>query len=57
MRQFLVAMQSAGPGPSSASTARSDDPQKSLCRSLGAGVMAGGGDMSGSAGRLYSSWC
>lgn len=57
MRQFLVAMQSAGPSPGSNSAGQRDDPQKSLCRSLGAGVMAGGGDMSGSAGRLYSSWC
>lgn len=31
------------------------DPAKSLCQSLGTGVMAGGGDMSGPAGRAYKS--
>jgi len=41
------AMASGSPPP------RSDNPQQSLCRSLGAGVVAGGGSMGGPAGRAY----
>jgi hypothetical protein len=57
LRQFLIAMQNAAPSPSRNSSYTSNDPQKSMCQSLGAGVVAGGGDMNNSVGSLYRSWC
>lgn len=57
LRNFLIAMQSAVPSSSSSSSLSNDDPRKSMCQSLGAGVMAGGGDMTGSVGKIYNSMC
>jgi hypothetical protein len=57
LRQFLIAMQNAAPSPSRNSGYTSNDPQKSMCQSLGAGIVAGGGDMNNSVGSLYRSWC